>query len=166
MSVMYKFEKVTLPTSPKKGYYYAKAVRNTTLTTAEIAETIQENCTVKESDILAVLSELKSVMHRELLAGNAVELDGIGTFSLSLRSASVASVADFNASTDIRGVRIAFSPERRKVGTREVSSASGTSTKAVYSYPLTEGVKYKADSSARALLAAAGVADDADSTDA
>ncbi|MBO4905691.1 MAG: HU family DNA-binding protein [Bacteroidaceae bacterium] len=54
-------------------------------TTRELAQTIENACTLTQADIVAVLNALSTVLGNELLAGNRVQLDGIGTFSLSVK---------------------------------------------------------------------------------
>ena len=49
-----------------KGKWYARAVHEGTVTTDELADIMQNNCTVKRSDILAVISELVETMSTQL----------------------------------------------------------------------------------------------------
>ena len=45
----------------KSGKWYAKAVIGQTVTTDQIADRIQKNCSMKKSDVVAVLSELAAL---------------------------------------------------------------------------------------------------------
>ena len=45
-----------------KGKFYARASHKETVGIKELAAVMQDNCTVKHSDIVAVLSELSEVM--------------------------------------------------------------------------------------------------------
>jgi len=64
--------------------HYAKVIALEKIDTQKIANHIQQICTVTEHDTKAVLSALAATIKQELLDGNSVLLDGIGTFSLSL----------------------------------------------------------------------------------
>lgn len=52
--------------------------------TDELAAEIEGRCTLTRTDVMAVLSALSNVLGEELLAGNRVQLDGIGTFGISV----------------------------------------------------------------------------------
>ena len=85
----------------------AVTVVNSKLTTTkELAEYINFACSVTESDIAAVLQALGKCVCDELLDGNRVEIDHIGTFSLSL-TCGRKKLEDRN---DIRVKNILFTP--------------------------------------------------------
>ena len=58
MAVMYKLYQNNRKDSKTKGKWYARAIHTQMTETDVLAERIQRNCTVKRSDVLAVLSEL------------------------------------------------------------------------------------------------------------
>ena len=62
MSIFYRIYQNN--NSENKGYgkWYARAVMTSTVTTKELAKVMQENCTLKRSDIEAVLRELSTPM--------------------------------------------------------------------------------------------------------
>ena len=93
------------------GKWYARACHTETVDIWQLAETMQANCTVKRSDILAVLSELADAMTTELHNGNKVFIRGLGTFSLRLSSNGVDHPDDFQPERDVRQIRIHFRPE-------------------------------------------------------
>lgn len=93
------------------GKFYARAAHRDTVTIKELAEVMQNNSTVKYSDILAVLTELSEVMRQELQRSNRVKIDGIGTFKVAVRSSGAVSAKDFSVSENIKGVRVLFMPE-------------------------------------------------------
>ena len=72
---------------------------------------MQDNCTVKHSDIVAVLSELSEVMKQELQRGNRVRIDGLGIFKVNIRSKGAKTAKEFSAAENILGTRINFRPE-------------------------------------------------------
>lgn len=77
----------------------------------KLAEIMQANCTVKYSDILAVLTELAEVMKTELLNSNSVKIEGLGTFRVTLKSKGCANLKEFKPQNHIIGARVRFAPE-------------------------------------------------------
>src|SRR5574344_163947 len=123
MSVYYRLQKDTRETSKTKGQYFGHAVMVDVVTTKELAKNMQENCTVKEIDILAVLNELVHTMEKELKNSRRVVLDGLGSFKLGLKGVGSATVDAYNVTKNIKGARVNFTPET------EYDAASGTRTK-------------------------------------
>lgn len=108
--------------SSSYGKWYARAVMTDTTNLDTLAERIQRNCSVKKSDVLAVLTEMKEVMQDELQSSHRVKLDGFGSFKIGLITTSAASAEKF--STDnIVGMRVIFQPDLK-------ISADGTRTRA------------------------------------
>lgn len=110
MAVNYKIYKSTV-NNQTNGKFYARASHRDTVTVKELAQTMQANCTVKYSDIVAVLTELSEVMRAELQRGNRVKLDGIGSFKIGIRSKGAKSIKEFNPQENIIGTRVIFLPE-------------------------------------------------------
>lgn len=94
-----------------KGKFYARALHKETVGIKELAAVMQDNCTVKHSDIVAVLSELSEVMKQELQRGNRVRIDGLGIFKVNIRSKGAKTAQEFSAAENILGTRINFRPE-------------------------------------------------------
>ena len=94
-----------------KGKFYAPASHKETVGIKELAAVMQDNCTVKHSDIVAVLSELSEVMKQELQRGNRVRIDGLGIFKVNIRSKGAKTAQEFSAAENILGTRINFRPE-------------------------------------------------------
>lgn len=94
-----------------KGKFYARASHKETVGIKELAAVMQDNCTVKHSDIVAVLSELSEVMKQELQRGNRVRIDGLGIFKVNIRSKGAKTAQEFSAAENILGTRINFRPE-------------------------------------------------------
>lgn len=93
-----------------KDQFYARAAHRDTVTIKEMAQTMQENCTVKQSDIMAVLTEFSGVLKAELQRGNKVKIDGLGTFKIGLTSTGAQSAKEFTAA-NIKGAHVLFMPE-------------------------------------------------------
>ena len=66
-----------------KGMWYARACHNGTVDIYKLADIMQANCTVKRSDILAVLAELVEVMTDQLQNSMRVKLNTLKVGFLS-----------------------------------------------------------------------------------
>lgn len=114
MAVMYKLYQNNRKNFVNKGHWYARAINTQTVETSELADRIQRNCTVKRSDVVAVLTELVEVMQDELQASHAVKLNGFGTFKMGISSTGAPALSKWNTSKNIKGLHILFSPEGKK----------------------------------------------------
>ena len=99
--------------------------------TDEIAEVIQRNCSVKKSDVKAVLEELVEVMNSALQDSKRVKLDGFGSFKIGLKTAPADSAAEFNVRDNVTSLRVNFQPIAKvdSNGTRSNVFLTGTSVK-------------------------------------
>jgi len=113
------------------GKWYARAITMGTVETDDLAQIIQKNCSMKKSDVVAVLSELVEVMTDKLQESYAVKLNGLGTFKIGIDSTGVSDPMDFTVSNNITGSHVNFMPAYT------VDSATGQRTKA-----LLGGVKF------------------------
>ena len=86
MSVFYRLHQSTNEDPSMNGKWYARAVPTTLITTKELAEIMQRNCTVKKADIVAVIAELVDTMRDQLQQSHRVKIDGLGSFKLGLNS--------------------------------------------------------------------------------
>ncbi len=93
------------------GKWYARAVHMETVETNELAMMMQQNCTLKRSDIVAVISELVDTMTREMQNGKRIRLDGLGTFKIGLTSEGVSDPKDFRPERHVKGTHVLFYPE-------------------------------------------------------
>ena len=100
MAVLYRLYQNNRKNSEFSGKWYARSVMTNTIDTAAIAERIQRNCTVKKSDVVAVLTELVEVMKDELQNSHSIKLDGFGFFRIGLHTAPANTAADFYPSDD------------------------------------------------------------------
>ena len=112
MSVKYRLlQNQNKKNSKTYGKWYAYAVVNDTVKLKEIAAEIQENVSVKASDVWAVLIEMTNVLRRNLSHGNKVVIDGLGSFKMGLRGTGSVTVKEFSAAKNITGMRVNFLPE-------------------------------------------------------
>ena len=113
MSITYK----TLPrknprdlAAPEK--YYAAVVANGSVDFETLAEMISEQCTVTETDCLAVLNVLEQNIVRELKQGRIVRLGKLGNFQVSLSSLGFNAIEEVTASA-VKKARILFRPSKK-----------------------------------------------------
>lgn len=111
MAVFYKLYQEAREASKNKGKWYARALMTETVDTEKLAERIQRNCSMKKSDVLAVLTELVEVMNDEMQASHKVRLNGFGSFKIGLKTKPADTAKDFSASTNVVGMRVNFAPE-------------------------------------------------------
>ena len=97
------------------GKYYATAVYdNHFIGTEELADFIQQQASVKKSDIKAVLDELGAAMKHYFELGQKVKLDGIGIMKVGFSSIGVSRIEDCTSAT-ITTRRVLFQPETERV---------------------------------------------------
>ena len=111
MAVFYRLSQVTSPKQKGYGKWYPRAVMTSTVDTNALATIMQRNCTVKKSDILAVITELIETMQDQLQDSKRVKLNGFGTFKIGLSGSGVEKASDFSASKNIKGLHVLFQPE-------------------------------------------------------
>ena len=96
--------------STKKNPTMAVSIVNSeVITTEQLSKDINHACSITEADVAAVLQALGQRIGDALLDGNRVEIDHIGTFSLSLTCKNKRK-EDHITSKDIEVSRIVFSP--------------------------------------------------------
>ncbi len=97
------------------GKWFATAVYDQKfITTKELSEYIQDQCSMKESDVGAVLNELGKAMKHYFKLGQKVRLDGIGIFKVGFSSVGSTTKDDCGAA-NITKRRIIFTPETEHI---------------------------------------------------
>ena len=129
------------------GKYYVRAVYDEKfITTAELADYIQTQCTVKRSDCKATLDELGAAFKHYFELGQKIRLDNIGIFKVGITSAPSDSLAGCGASS-VKKSRVLFQPETSAIATGETVSVKRarlvdgvptlvTTEMATYSHPV------------------------------
>ena len=113
MAVLYRLSKNNNRFSKAYGKWFSHAVMTNTVDTDALATIMQRNCTVKKSDILAVITELIETMQDQLQNSKRVKLNGFGAFKIGIENApgGVESADKFDARKDIKGLHVLFQPE-------------------------------------------------------
>ena len=66
MSVFYRLHQDQSTGTKRSGKWYARAVPTAVINTRQLAEIVQRNCTVKRSDVVAVIEEMVEVMKDQM----------------------------------------------------------------------------------------------------
>ena len=111
MSIFYRLRFRDNKINPKLKGYCAYVANKGMITTDQVAEEIQRNCSMKRSDVLAVLAELSEVIKINVQQSHSVKLDGIGIFRPGISSKIVEKTALFDPRLHIKGLRLNFLPE-------------------------------------------------------
>jgi predicted histone-like DNA-binding protein len=143
MSVIYKVYQVNRTNFKNTGKWYGRAYHLGIIDTKELADIIQQNVSVKKSDVYAVLMELANVVRDKLLASYKVRIEGLGLFSVGLRTKCADTAKAFFASSNINGERINFMPASARDSVtkkRTVALLNGIKVQSAteYSLPKTE----------------------------
>ena len=108
------------------GKFYATAVYdNHFVGTEELADYIQQQASVKKSDIKAVLDELGAAMKHYFELGQKIKLDGIGIMKVGFSSIGVAKIEDCTSAT-ITTRRVLFQPETERVVVGQEKKSDGS----------------------------------------
>ena len=105
-SVVPRYNPSKKGTPPK---YYAQSQASGEVDVREMAERIQQNCTVTKADVHAVLVAMEDVIILALKSGEMIRLGDLGTFQIGVSSKGAETEEDFNVSL-IKKARINFRP--------------------------------------------------------
>ena len=95
--------------------FYGHVQANGDINLREMAERIQQTCTVHKSDVFAVLVALEDVITEALKGGEIVRLGDLGTLQISISSKGAETEEDYSDSL-IKKARINFRPGSALVG--------------------------------------------------
>ena len=114
MSVFYRLHQDQSTGTKRSGKWYARAVPIAVINTRQLAEIVQRNCTVKRSDVVAVIEELVEVMKDQMQDSKRVKLDGFGSFKIGIESKGAQTAAKYSVAEHVKGLHVVFMPERTK----------------------------------------------------
>ena len=112
------------------------------ITTKKVSEIVQRNCSMKASDVNAVLAELSEIMAEKLKEGKRVVLNGIGSFKLGISSTGAESASKFDVKKNITGAHVIFIADKTyngATGTYINNLISGISFTEAKKYTVEEG---------------------------
>lgn len=111
MAVKYDFYETPDPgNGTRKSRYHVRAVSLGTVGTARLASEIHDRCSLTESDVRAVLSELSKVAVEHLRNGERIQVDGLGYFQMTLECPQINTMEEIRAES-IRFKSVAFRAE-------------------------------------------------------
>ena len=85
MAIEYDFYRNPNSQGTNKKRYHARVVSSNRVSTDQLAEEIQKECTLTTADIKAVLMALGDKLAKHLGKGSKVHLEGIGYFQVNLK---------------------------------------------------------------------------------
>ncbi len=122
MSQKVQVYKNKIKDSSQYGKFFVRAVYDDKfVTTTELADFIQQQCTVKRSDCKAVLDELGAAMKHYFEMGQKIKIDGIGIFKVGISSNGVDTIEAASASA-VKSCRVLFQPETAAVATGDTAT--------------------------------------------
>lgn len=113
MTVFYKLRQDNQERSKYKGQWFAHAVNLGTIETDELARIIERNCSVKRSDVLAVLAELSDTIRLLLADSHRVRIAGIGSLMVGLNGRPCSDPTKYT-NDHITGLHLCFKPEKEQ----------------------------------------------------
>lgn len=114
MSIKIRLIKNNIKRSSSYGKYFAKTVSQGEITLKELAVEASRNSTLRQSDVIAVITELEEMLRYRLAEGQTVVLDGIGRFSLRVESEGVDDPSKFRIKKHIRRIICRFLPSSHR----------------------------------------------------
>ena len=97
------------PEEPAKAYANGQ-IREKMSTEKFIAHVASHNSVFSKGTIKGVLADIASCLREQLLNGNKVQLEGLGTFGITLNSQGAESLKAFTAD-NIKKINIVFTPD-------------------------------------------------------
>ena len=86
MPVIYKARKATIANKEGKKLYHPQVVTTGTVGLDQLSREVAELSSLSPGDVKNTIDNLITVMTRHLQSSESVSLDGLGNFSLSMRS--------------------------------------------------------------------------------
>lgn len=111
MAILYKLYQDNREKSINKGKWYARAKHLRVVSTNELIEDMEKLCTVTDADIAAMLRALVYAMKSRLQNSFAVNLEGLGTFRIGLKTIPAETAKEFVPVKNVVGARMNFLPE-------------------------------------------------------
>lgn len=134
MAVLYRTYQDNRDGSITQGQFFGRAVHTGTVELEQLGAEIEENVSVKYSDVMGVLIELVNVMNKHLHSSERVKLNGFGSFKIGLKTKGALREEDFTAVKNIVGAKVNFYPDYKVetgTGKRNVKFLAGVSVKNV-----------------------------------
>ncbi len=122
MPVLYKTIQSTKANKEGKKLYHPRVVHTATIPTMQLAKEIAEYSSLTTGDVKNTIDNLVNVMSKHLQASESVTVDGLGTFSLVMRSRGKGSAAADEVSAAQALLHVRFTPSFTKNQDRTVAT--------------------------------------------
>ena len=104
--------KNNVSTSKNYGMYYGRIFHRGGLNLKGFAKHVSEHGSLVTYDLaVLVIQNIVKCLREMMTQGVPVKLDGLGTFTPGIKSTGANSIAEYDATQNIKGVRINFRPE-------------------------------------------------------
>ena len=113
--------------SVNKGKWYGRAVHNGTFDLKKLSAEIEENVSVKESDVYGVIKEMVRAMKRHMQSGEIIAIEDFGRFKIVISTSPAPTAKAFSPIRHIKGAPVLFTPEMK------VDSSTGNRIKSMLS---------------------------------
>lgn len=115
MSILYRLVRNTARMKGG-GKYFARVKSRGTVSLDDMAKAIQDSCSLKASDVNAVLIEFVEQLGESIRNGMTVSIKGLGTFKPTIQSVGTLSPDDFHEQRNIKSLGVSFTPQRTRHG--------------------------------------------------
>lgn len=115
MALLYTLRQNNIKSNNSYKKWYAHVVRQGELSLNEIERNIQNNCSVKRADVIAVITALQEEIEQGLKNGKVVNLGELGKFHLSIRSECVDRPEDFSVQKHVKGIVCKYTPDGHRL---------------------------------------------------
>lgn len=110
MAVHIRLVRNNIKSSRSYGKYFAKTVSQGEVTLKDLAAEACRNCSASTGDVILVLTELEDMLKQRLAEGQTVRIEGIGSFSLRVKSIGVDDPKTLNLGRHIKRIVCRFLP--------------------------------------------------------
>ena len=91
--------------------WYGKCYHASVVTLEQVAERIEQNCSMKKSDVLAYLTELIETIGIKMKNGFKVSLGDLGTFYIGITSMGALTQKDYKADREhVKAIKVRHVP--------------------------------------------------------
>lgn len=105
----YKLVQKANPQNREKKKWYANSVNQGSVSQHKMAQIIASKSSLTQGDVLNVIQNLLEEMPKILMDGKSINLEGLGSFRLTIASEGTETEKDFSTSS-IKGVKVVFTP--------------------------------------------------------
>ena len=115
MALLYKLYKIVRTFKDNRNdkannHWFARAVMVGEMSTDELADRVQRECTLTKADVKACIESLIQNIKDGVQNSRIVRLDGLGTFKIGLSTTGAETPGEFSVTSNITGSHVIFTP--------------------------------------------------------